>query len=148
MKKVLLVDDDPDIREALELALEGSYEVLPARHGAEALDILARTQVDGILLDLMMPVMNGGDFMRVLRDRGDETPVLVVSAGMDLGARTVAMGANACLAKPFDITELETKLARLLESRGDPGGGSGWNPGGDVPLGGSGRSFSPSFAGA
>jgi DNA-binding response OmpR family regulator len=148
VKKVLLVDDDPDILEALELALEGSYEVYPARHGAEALQILERTRVDGIVLDLMMPVMNGGDFLRVLRERGDETPVLVVSAGTDLRARSAAMGADACLPKPFEITDLEAQLARLLGNGGAPEGGSGWGPGGGAPLGGGGHSASPSFAGA
>ena len=148
MKKVLLVDDDPDILEALELALEGSYEVIPARHGAEALEILKRTRVDGIVLDLMMPVMNGGDFLRALRERGDQTPVLVVSAGTDLRARSAAMGANACLAKPFEIAELESQLARLLGNGGAPGGGSGWTPGGDVPRGGGGRSASARCAAA
>jgi DNA-binding response OmpR family regulator len=144
VKKVLLVDDDPDILEALELALEGSYDVSRARHGAEALRVLSETQADVIVLDLMMPVMNGSDFLRVLRGRGDKTPVLVASAGMDLRARSVQMGANACLSKPFEISELEAKLELLLGGGGGAGGGSGRNRGGESPFGTGGRSAAPS----
>jgi DNA-binding response OmpR family regulator len=143
LKKVLLVDDDPDILEAMEMALEDSYDVFPARHGAEALRILEGTHADVIVLDLMMPVMNGSEFLRVLRARGDKTPVLVASAGSDLRARSAKMGANACLAKPFEISDLEAKLSQLLGSGGGAGGGSGRNPGGESPFGTGSRSAAP-----
>lgn len=141
MKKVLLVDDDQDILDALGLALEESYEVIRARNGAEALRTLENVRVDGIVLDLMMPVMNGGDFLRALRARGDRTPVLVASAGTDLRARSAEIGADAWIAKPFEIGELEAQLARLLDEGGPAGGGSGWPPGGSkAPLGAGGHS--------
>jgi two-component system response regulator TctD len=142
VKKVLLVDDDQDILEALGLALEESYEVIPARHGAEALRILGQTQVDAIVLDLMMPVMSGSDLLRVLRARGDRTPVLVASAGTDLRVRSAEIGADAFIAKPFEIAELEAKLARLLDDGSAPEGGSGRNPGGMSPYGAGGHSGS------
>jgi two-component system chemotaxis response regulator CheY len=82
--KILVVDDDPAIRDALEEALRDSgYDVHSAEHGKAALDLLLhglRPKV--ILLDLMMPVMNGFDFLVICRQTPEcrDTPVIVVSA--------------------------------------------------------------------
>ena len=80
---VLLVEDDRDIREAVASLLEAEgYTVLTAAHGKEALAILERGQPCVVLLDLMMPVMSGWDFMDVVRKnkRLEDIPVVVVSA--------------------------------------------------------------------
>ena len=98
-RTILVVDDERDVREALELCLQmDGYQVVTARHGREALDLLeGGLQPSVVLLDLMMPVMNGRDFLMAVRARGDfaDVPVVVVTAFgrmaaelSDLGLRT------------------------------------------------------------
>lgn len=116
---VLVVDDDPDILEAIceILAMEG-YRVAQARHGAEALARVAAERPDLILLDLMMPVMDGAAFAEALRARhpGAGIPVLVISADASPD-RAEGLEATAFLAKPFD---LETLLAQVAAATGGP----------------------------
>jgi DNA-binding response OmpR family regulator len=112
MARVLLVDDESDIREAVAEALsyEG-YEVVTAGDGAEALRVCRRDHPDVILLDLMMPGMNGWDFRRTQRvEEGiSAIPVVVVSA---LG-RVGTIDATAFLPKPFSLDELLATVRRL-----------------------------------
>jgi DNA-binding response OmpR family regulator len=117
-KRVLLIDDDDAVVDCLTLALEDSYEVLAARNGREALEVLAEEGVDAVLLDLMMPVLDGPGFLRECRERHIEVPVLVVSAGMDLATRLGTLGANDYVQKPFKLDVLEEKLARLVNGLG------------------------------
>lgn len=117
-KRVLLVDDDDAVVHSLTLALEDSYEVLAARNGREALEVLEGEGVDAVLLDLMMPVLDGPGFLRECRARHIEVPVLVVSAGMDLDTRMKALGASDYVQKPFKLEVLEEKLARLVNGPG------------------------------
>jgi len=116
---VLVVDDDPDILEAIceILGMEG-YRVAQARHGAEALARVAAERPDVILLDLMMPVMDGVAFAEALRTRhpGCDIPVLVISADAN-PERAGGLQARAFLAKPFD---LETLLAQVAAATGGP----------------------------
>jgi CheY-like chemotaxis protein len=95
-KTILVVDDERDVREALELSLslEG-YQVVTARHGREALDLLERgLRPSLVLLDLMMPVMNGRDFLAALRGQPefDQLPVVVVTAFGRMAAEFSALG--------------------------------------------------------
>ncbi|HSB21140.1 MAG TPA: response regulator [Anaeromyxobacteraceae bacterium] len=117
---VLVVDDDPDILEAIceILAMEG-YRVAQARHGAEALARVAAERPDLILLDLMMPVMDGVAFAEALRTRhpGGHIPVLVISADANPERAAGGLQARAFLAKPFD---LETLLAQVAAATGGP----------------------------
>lgn len=112
---VLVVDDDPDILEPICEILEAErYRVARARNGVEALEQVAREAPDVILLDLMMPVMDGSSFARALRtsrfSRGVPIPIVVISAdGRPEDA--VALGARAFLAKPFAIDALLRELA-------------------------------------
>jgi CheY-like chemotaxis protein len=115
---VLVVDDDPDILEAIceILAMEG-YRVAQARHGAEALARVAAERPDLILLDLMMPVMDGVAFAEALRTRHPGgIPTLVISADAN-PERAGGLQARAFLAKPFD---LETLLAQVAAATGGP----------------------------
>jgi CheY-like chemotaxis protein len=104
MHRVLVIEDEPDIREAIAdaLASEG-YEVSQARDGAEGLREAHAHRPDLILLDLMMPVMNGWQFRAA--QRGDPeialVPVVVVSAAVGSGLDAVAY-----LHKPFDLLDL------------------------------------------
>ena len=112
---VLVVDDDPDILATVEqiLAIEG-YNVIRARNGSEALLVLEGVQPDLIILDLMMPVMDGWEFRRQLRDhRAAATPVLVVSADRDLSQKAASIQADGYSAKPFDLDHLLTEVQRF-----------------------------------
>ena len=80
-ERLLVVDDDPDVRVSLERALRcAGYAVTTAVHGADALDALARAPVDLIVMDVLMPMVDGFDACRRLRERGDATPILVLTA--------------------------------------------------------------------
>src|SRR4051812_8973978 len=112
MKRILLVDDDVDILESLALILEDSYEVRCARNGLEALAEVEN--VDAVVLDLMMPVLDGEGFIDELARRGIRVPVLVASAAGDLDRRCKDLAIAGFIAKPFDVRTLEEKLARLV----------------------------------
>jgi CheY-like chemotaxis protein len=112
---VLVVDDDPDILDAICDILESEgYRVSRARHGQEALDRIAGEAPSVILLDLMMPVMDGLTFAHLLRETpgGEGIPIVVISAeGNPQKAEVV--GARGYLAKPFDIEALLTQVASI-----------------------------------
>jgi two-component system, chemotaxis family, chemotaxis protein CheY len=113
--RVLVVDDDPDILATVEhiLRVEG-YRVLSARNGQEALAVLDTVQPDLIILDLMMPVMDGWEFSQRLRNHAAAaTPVLVVSADRDIHRKASAIAAQAYIAKPFDIDDLIRAVNRF-----------------------------------
>jgi two-component system chemotaxis response regulator CheY len=106
---VLVVDDDPDILEALSEILEAEgYAVRKARNGQEALERLNGSPPQLVLLDLMMPVMDGYEFSRRLRasPHGTQIPIVVLSADRNVGARAREIGAVGHLAKPFELNDL------------------------------------------
>ncbi len=115
---VLVVDDDPDILEAIcdILAAEG-YRVARARHGGEALDRVVAERPAIILLDLMMPVMDGIAFAHELRGRGlaDGVPIVVISADGN-PQKAALVGAQGYLAKPFDIDALLAHVAAMTSA--------------------------------
>ena len=118
---ILVVDDDPDILQTLALCLstEG-YRVLMAGNGQEALEVLAREKPACILLDLMMPVMDGWQFMAEIEKRGQRTtPVLILSADRAVQGHATKLRAEAFLAKPFDLDDLLGKVHQLI---GGPNG--------------------------
>jgi CheY-like chemotaxis protein len=113
--QVLVVDDDPDILSTVEqiLAVEG-YAVTAARNGAEALAALQSLQPAVILLDLMMPVMDGWEFRRRLNEHpAAATPVIVVSADRDIARKASSIAADGYIAKPFDLDELLHEVGRF-----------------------------------
>jgi two-component system chemotaxis response regulator CheY len=112
---VLVVDDDPDILEAICDILGGEgYGVLRARHGAEALERLREYRPDLILLDLMMPVMDGLAFAHAMRQLRiePEIPVVVISADGN-AQKAASIGARGFLAKPFDIDALLENVSAM-----------------------------------
>jgi CheY-like chemotaxis protein len=119
LKRVLVADDDDGIRMAVAdaLAFEG-YEVITATNGAEALEQVRSARPDAIVLDLMMPVMDGWQFMEACRNEKvcERTPVLVMSAYRHLGTTAPSLAANACIAKPFDLDVLLGAVERLVRS--------------------------------
>jgi two-component system chemotaxis response regulator CheY len=117
---VLIVDDDPDILQTLGLCLstEG-YRVLMAANGEEALEVLKSERPDVILLDLMMPVMDGWQFVAEMDARGQRgAPLLILSADRAVQGHAGNLKASGHLAKPFDLDELLTKVQQL--ARGVP----------------------------
>lgn len=109
-RRVLVVDDERAIRSVLTEALtEEGCEVRSARDGREALQILLGWRPDVILLDLMMPVMDGRTFweaQRGLPDGLSDVPLIVLSGAREVAAHAEAMGAAAALPKPFDLDEV------------------------------------------
>ena len=106
---VLVVDDDPDILEALAEILEAEgFDVRRARNGKEALDRLEPERPSLILLDLMMPVMDGWEFSQKMRERpaARGIPVIVLSADRNVGTKAREIGAVGYLAKPFELDDL------------------------------------------
>ncbi len=116
-RTVLVVEDDPGVREALErvLAYEG-YRVVVARDGAEALERVGDDHPALVLLDLMMPFVDGLEFCRRLRARGDDTPILVLTALGGVSDRVAGLdaGADDYMAKPFALEELLARVRALL----------------------------------
>ncbi len=118
VQRILLVEDEGDIRAALAtlLADEG-YEVLAAPDGFDGLASLDGIEPDIIILDWQMPVINGGRFIRALRDEWKlDIPVLVITAGRASREEALQTGADDFLAKPFDLDELLAKV-RALSAR-------------------------------
>ncbi|MFC1420146.1 response regulator transcription factor [Streptacidiphilus cavernicola] len=117
LARVLVVDDEPALRDALEssLAFEG-YEVTTASDGLEALDAISAHAPDLVLLDIMMPRLDGLTTVRRLRARGDSVPVLMLTARDAVGDRVTGLdvGADDYLAKPFELDELLARVRALL----------------------------------
>jgi two-component system, chemotaxis family, chemotaxis protein CheY len=119
-KTVLLVEDDDDERYALAALLEDAdYQVLQAPNGAEALRLLEALpdSCDIILLDLMMPVMNGWDFRRFQKRRAAmaDIPVVLMSAGAQIAFAVEDLDAAGYVTKPVEIADLLEKVARHSE---------------------------------
>jgi two-component system, OmpR family, response regulator MprA len=125
--RILVVDDERPVREALEraLRLEG-YEVELAADGQEALFSVARRSADAIVLDVLMPVMDGLETCRKLRRQGNKTPILLLTARHEVSDRVAGLdaGADDYLVKPFALEELLARLRALLRRAN----------GGDEPL--------------
>ncbi|MGW5861397.1 response regulator transcription factor [Streptomyces sp. NPDC055239] len=114
---VLLAEDDRAIRHALEraLTLEG-YAVTAVADGIEALAAAHRTKPDVLVLDVMMPGIDGLQVCRVLRAEGDRTPILMLTALVETPDRIAGLdaGADDYLVKPFDVEEVFARLRALL----------------------------------
>jgi two-component system, chemotaxis family, chemotaxis protein CheY len=114
---VLVVDDDPDILEALSEILEAEgFEIRRARNGKEALERLEPEPPQLILLDLMMPVMDGWEFAQRMRQKPSvaNIPLIVLSADRNVGSKATDIGAVGHLAKPFELNDLLDMVRRSL----------------------------------
>jgi two-component system response regulator MprA len=122
--RILVVDDEPAVREAVDraLRLEG-YETELAADGAQALDALADRAPDALVLDVLMPHVDGLEVCRRLRAAGDRTPVLVLTArdAVPDRVRGLDAGADDYLVKPFALEELLARLRALLRRGGERG---------------------------
>jgi CheY-like chemotaxis protein len=119
-RKILLVDDEDDIREVAQMSLEmtAGWEVLTASSGADALRIAAAERPDAILLDVMMPGMDGPATARALRGSGDTAgiPIILLTAKVQAADRRRFddLGVAGILAKPFDPMALAGEVSGVL----------------------------------
>ena len=120
--RLLVVDDDPTIREMLEMVLDSEgYEVTTAAHGLAAFAVLDDARPHVILLDMKMPVMDGWTFLELYRRRPNpKPPIVVVTAAQDDLRRAAEVGADAYVAKPFAIDELLRVLDRCAPACAQP----------------------------
>jgi two-component system, OmpR family, response regulator MprA len=123
--RILVVDDEPAVRQAISraLALDG-YDVQAASGGAEALERLADGAVDAIVLDVSMPAPDGLEVARRLRDAGDRTPILMLTARDAIDDRVAGLdaGADDYVIKPFALRELLARLRALMRRGGESPG--------------------------
>nr|WP_202035258.1 response regulator transcription factor [Streptomyces mexicanus] len=135
---VLLAEDDRAIRHALEraLTLEG-YEVTAVADGVEALAQAHKNPPDVLVLDVMMPGIDGLQVCRVLRAEGDRTPILMLTALVETADRIAGLdaGADDYVVKPFDVEEVFARLRALLR-RTSPAGSAGTAASGTPAAGG------------
>jgi two-component system response regulator MprA len=125
MARILIVDDEPAVREALNgsLTFEG-YETAVASDGAEALERIEKDQPDLVVLDVLMPRMDGLTACRRLRAQGCHVPVLMLTARDMVGDRVTGLdaGADDYLVKPFELDELLARIRALLRRSALAGG--------------------------
>ncbi|HEY0690805.1 MAG TPA: response regulator transcription factor [Kribbella sp.] len=115
--KILVADDDPAVRSSIERVLRfNGCEVELAQDGIGALDAIDACRPDALILDVMMPNLDGLGACRLVRRRGDDLPILLLTARVELGDRVAGLdaGADDYLAKPFEVEELLARLRALL----------------------------------
>jgi two-component system, OmpR family, response regulator MprA len=115
--RILVVDDEPAVRDAVERALRlDGYDVLLAEDGGEALETLDTRPPDAVVLDVLMPHVDGLELCRRMRSRGDHTPVLMLTARDTVSDRVAGLdaGADDYLIKPFALEELLARVRALL----------------------------------
>lgn len=115
--RLLVAEDDAEIRKALDriLTYEG-YEVITVNDGAAALEAVQDHEPEAILLDVMMPFVDGLGVCRRLRERGNRTPVLMLTARHEVSDRVAGLdaGADDYVTKPFELDELLARVRALL----------------------------------
>jgi CheY-like chemotaxis protein len=135
-KRILLVDDDDDIREVAQMVLEvaGEWKVSAASSGADALKQAAAEPPDAVLLDVMMPGMDGFETLKRLKsdERTATVPVILLTAKSRAMQAGLAARAAGVIMKPFDPMQLAAKVAGILEREAEiaPSGAGGRIPAG------------------
>jgi two-component system KDP operon response regulator KdpE len=121
-KRILVVDDDPAILRLLSNNLKArGYEVITATNGEESLEAVQREFIDLIILDIMMPKVDGVEVCRRIREWSD-VPIIILSARGDEKdkVKCLELGADDYLTKPFGIAELIARVKTAFRHRGDP----------------------------
>jgi len=117
-KKVLIVDDEPDTLELIKLVLEsGGFETMLAANGMEALAQIERTKPGLVLLDIMMPDMDGWDVFRRIKEKNPKIPIAILTAkaqNIDKLLGLHVLKADDYITKPFGKNELIGKVRKLV----------------------------------
>jgi len=119
--RLLLVDDEENLRSMLEAALAHSgFDVHPAASGREALEAVRQVRPDLVVLDVMLPDLDGFDVVKRLRSGGDRTPVLFLTArdATEDRVRGLTLGGDDYLVKPFSLEELVARITAVLRRAG------------------------------
>ena len=119
MKKILIIEDEPDLCQIYKLRLESNYEIIIAQDGMTGLDMARNEKPDLILLDIMLPKLNGLQICRLLKfdDKYKDIPILIVTARGQIADKEMMtkMGANDYIIKPFKTEELIRKIEGIIE---------------------------------
>ena len=118
--KILVIDDEPDIRESLELVLgDAGYAVDTASNGGEGLQKMGGQGYDLVLLDLMMPDRSGMEVLAEVRERDRETPIFMITAygSVEAAVQALKLGANDYFSKPWDNEKLVIEIDRMIARR-------------------------------
>lgn len=115
--RLLVCEDEMDLNDIIKMKLESDgYSVDSCYDGEEAIDILSYTKYDGIILDLMMPKVDGYKVLKYIRDKEDHTPVLILTAKdtVEEKVKGLDQGADDYLVKPFSFEELTARIRVML----------------------------------
>lgn len=119
--RLLVIEDDRGVRESLARALQfEGYQVVTAEDGRRGLELTRTGRPDALILDVMMPTLDGLGVARTLRSEGDSTPILMLTARHEITDRVAGLdaGADDYLAKPFSLDELLARIRALLRRSG------------------------------
>ena len=125
-KTVLIVEDEKSIVDILQYNLKKEYNILTANDGEAGLDMALRENPDVLLLDLMLPKLDGFEVCRILRERGSKVPVIILTAreGEDDKVKGLELGADDYITKPFSIREVMARVkANIRRTAMEQGGG-------------------------
>lgn len=116
MRKVLIVDDDPMVREVLEIMLSGYYEVIPASNGKEAVRLYRELKPDIVLMDILMPEMDGITATKAIKEIDRNAKILAITAyASSKGKEMLEVGALDVIEKPIRKIQLIAKIEEYLE---------------------------------
>lgn len=127
-KKILIADDDADLRRTIRALLPEEYEVLEAANGLDAVELAGRERPQLILLDITMPHLCGIDALDAIRAADPSSLVIMLTSESDIEAarETLRLGAAAYVTKPFDMDFLRAEIRRLMGSKPADQGGRPW----------------------
>ncbi len=120
--KILIVEDEVKVSDFIKKGLiEEGFEVDTAFNGMEALQFLNKNKYDVVILDIMLPEMDGNEVLKTMRERGDETPVIMLTAKDELEdkVKSFNIGCDDYITKPFSFEELLLRIKAILRRKGD-----------------------------
>jgi DNA-binding NtrC family response regulator len=117
-RRVLIVDDEPGVRESVRMVLKDRYEILSAASGTQALELVEQTPLDVVLLDILMPGADGLEILERIKQRSATPQVIMLTATKTVKTAVTAMklGAFDYVTKPFDVDELILIVERAVQS--------------------------------